>query len=96
MNMAQKCPNCSTPVSKKWLFFGFSSTDYKCPKCGHLLRWSPYRLIANFLVGLVFASPILFNYYWHISYYKLIPFLLIIGFLILLFFPKQFRDMNRD
>jgi len=94
--MAQKCPNCSTPVSKKWLLFGFSSTDYKCPQCGHTLRWTSFRLLANFLVGLVFASPILFTYYRHISYLKLIPFLLVIGFLILLFCPKQFKDISRN
>ena len=93
--MSQKCPNCQTPVSKKWLFFGFHSTDYKCPTCKHTLRWTAYRLLVNFLCGLIFALPIIFIEQLSFAYYELIPFLLIAAFLVMGYFPGQFRDEGK-
>lgn len=93
--MSQKCPNCQRPVSKKWLLFGFHSTDYKCPECKHTLRWTGYRLLVNFISGLIFALPILFLKYWDISYFELIPLMLLAAVLLMLYFPGQFRDMGK-
>lgn len=90
--MSQKCPNCQTPVSKKWLLFGFHSTDYRCPTCKHTLNWTGYRLMVNFLSGIIFALPILLSRVLDFSYYELIPFLLLAAVLLLLYFPGQFRD----
>ncbi len=92
--MSQKCPNCRTSVSKKWLFFGFQSTDYKCPQCGHRLRWTGYRLLLNLIIGVIFALPIFFVKKWPVSYFELTPFMLLIAFLLILFVPGQFRDVD--
>lgn len=49
-----RCPKCKTPISKKWLFNSNEKSEYICPKCGVVLRWSKIKRIL-FFIRLCFA-----------------------------------------
>jgi ribosomal protein S27E len=93
--MGQKCTKCGTPVSKKWLLFGFSSTNYRCAKCSAILTWTGRRLLVNLLIAFTFGLPLLFIKKWNIDYFDIAPVLVITAIILLLYFPGQFRNAGK-
>ena len=93
--MSLKCTNCGTPVSKKWLLFGFSSTNYRCAQCSTILTWTGRRLLVNLITLVIFALPLLFIKMWNIEYFDIAPILVIFALILLLYFPGQFKDAGK-
>jgi len=93
--MSLKCTKCGTPVSKKWLLFGFSSTNYRCADCSTILTWTGRRLLVNFITLLIFGLPLLFIKKMNIEYFDIAPVLVILALVLQLYYPGQFKDAGK-
>lgn len=93
--MAQKCPSCGTPVSKKWLLLGSPDQPYQCVQCKAWLGFTWKRYLVSFLAGLIGALPILLVFFYQFVSWKLFLFyylvILLLDTLLVLNMPGQFR-----
>ncbi len=95
--MAQTCPNCGTPISKRWLLLGAPSDVYTCPTCKTQYEWTRKRYLINFLVGLIGALPIIIVFKFSVkglSYFTVGLFylgILILDAFLILNIPGQFK-----
>ncbi|WP_457565990.1 hypothetical protein [Caldithrix abyssi] len=99
--MKQVCPQCATPISRRWLLLGSPGEMYTCPNCKTNFQWTGKRYLVSFLAGLLGALPILLFFYFDLKGLSLLTVgLIYLGILAFdIFFvlavPGQFRARGR-